>query len=62
MPVFYQVPVSEHAVEDALTLRLQDMNDGCEGPQPFLSVQHGRHTAASHIQNIAWMRHMSSAA
>ena len=59
LSVLHPVPLAEHAVEDALTLRLQDVNEGCEGAQPLLSIQHGMYSAASHIHNTAWMRHMS---
>lgn len=46
LPVFHQVPVVEHAVEDTLALWLQDMDEGCEGPQLLLSIQKSMHSAA----------------
>lgn len=48
VPVLHQVPLVEHAVEDTLALRLQELDEGYEGPQPSLSIQHGGlHSAAT---------------
>ena len=62
LPVLHQVPVTEHAVENTLALRLQDMDEGDEGAQPLFSIQHGMQSAARHMFSSTRLTYMSPVA
>ena len=62
LPVLYQVPVTEHAVENALAVRLQNTDEGYEGAHPLLSIQHGMQSAAQHSFSCICMTSVSPVA